>query len=72
MTDEGESGRPIGWCGTRIRPAAGEVAAGTSGWVMAPRRRGKTDSGMVERTLNLQMKGTDRWPAYQDVGGSWR
>jgi hypothetical protein len=53
-------------------PAADEVATGMSGWVMSHRRHDKTDSGMVERTLNLQMKGTDRWPAYQDVGGSWR
>lgn len=45
---------------------------GMGRWGMSPRRRGKTDSGMVERTLNLQMKGTDRWPAYQDVGGSSR
>ena len=44
---------------------------GMGGWGMSP-RGGKTDSGMVEWTLNLQVKDTDRWPAYQDVGGSWR
>jgi hypothetical protein len=72
MTAEGESGRPIGRCGTRVEPRANEMPPGMGRWGMAPRRHSKTDSGMVERTLNLQMKGTDRWPTYQDVGGSSR
>jgi len=55
-----------------MRPAAGEVAAGTSGWVMSPRRHDNTDSGIVKRSLDVQMKGIDPWMIYQDVGGSLR
>ena len=45
---------------------------GMGRWRMSPRRRGKTDSGMVKRSLDVQMKGIDAWMIYQDVGGSLR